>query len=117
MLKGRWAFRDLIQKRGLDIVQPDVSIAGGFTECRKIAAMASANYVRVLPHMWGGSIRLAATLHWQATLPDAPQALNPIPSLLEFDMTENRLRTGLAQEPINAVDGYVDVPQGPGLGN
>ena len=35
MLKGRWAFRDLIQKRGLDIVQPDISIAGGFTECRK----------------------------------------------------------------------------------
>ena len=116
MLKGRWAFRDLLQQRGLDIVQPDVSIAGGFTECRKIAAMASANYVRVLPHMWGGSIRLAATLHWQATLPDAPHALNPIPSLLEFDMTENRLRTALAQEPIRAVDGYVDVPQAPGLG-
>ena len=116
MLQGRWAFRDLLQKRGLDIVQPDISIAGGFTECRKIAAMASANYVRVLPHMWGGSIRLAATLHWQATLPDAPQALNPVPSLLEFDMTENRLRTALAQQPIHAVDGYVDVPQAPGLG-
>ena len=116
MLQGRWAFRDLLQKRGLDIVQPDVSIAGGFTECRKITAMASANYVRVLPHMWGSNIRLAATLHWQATLPDAPEALNPIPSLLEFDMTENRLRTALAQEPINAVDGYVDVPQAPGLG-
>lgn len=116
MLKGRWAFRDLLQKRGLDIVQPDVSIAGGFTECRKIAAMASANYVRVLPHMWGSSIRLAATLQWQATIPDAPQALNPIPSLLEFDMTENRLRTALARQPIKAVDGYVDVPEGPGLG-
>ncbi len=116
MLQGRWAFRDLLQQRGLDIVQPDVSIAGGFTECRKITAMASANYVRVLPHMWGSSIRLAATLHWQATLPDAPDALHPIPSLLEFDMTENRLRTALAQEPINAVDGSVDVPQAPGLG-
>ncbi|MBI1928043.1 mandelate racemase/muconate lactonizing enzyme family protein [Candidatus Poribacteria bacterium] len=116
MLRGRWAFRDLIQKRGLDIVQPDISIAGGFTECRKVAAMASANYVRVLPHMWGSSIRLAATLHWQATIPDSPQVLNPIPSLFEFDMTENRLRTDLAQEPIRAVEGYVPVPQGPGLG-
>ncbi len=116
MLRGRWAFRDLIQKRGLDIVQPDISIAGGFTECRKIAAMASANYVRVLPHMWGSSIRLAATLHWQATIPDSPQVLNPIPSLFEFDMTENRLRTDLAKEPIRAVEGYIPVPQGPGLG-
>ena len=66
--------------------------------------------------MWGGSIRLAATLHWQATLPDAPHALNPILSLLEFDMTKNRLRTVLAQQPIDALDGYVDVPQAPGLG-
>ncbi len=115
-LQGRWAFRDLIQKRGYDIVQPDVSIAGGFTECRKIAAMASANHLRVLPHMWGSSIRLAATLHWQATIPDAPEVLNPIPSLFEFDMTENRLRTDLAEVPIRAVEGYVPIPQGPGLG-
>ena len=115
-LQGRWAFRDLIQKRGYDIVQPDISIAGGFTECRKVTAMASANHLRVLPHMWGSSIRLAATLHWQATIPDAPQALNPIPSLFEFDMTENRLRTDLAKVPIQTVEGYVDVPQEPGLG-
>ena len=115
-LQGRWAFRDLIQRRGYDIVQPDVSIAGGFTECRKIAAMASANHLRVLPHMWGSSIRLAATLHWQATIPDSPQVLNPIPSLFEFDMTENGLRTDLAKVPIHAVEGYVPVPQEPGLG-
>ena len=100
----------------MDIVQPDISVAGGFTECRKIAAMASANRVRVLPHMWGTSIRLAATLHWQATLPDEPDSINPFPSLFEFDMTENRLRTELAREPIRAEGGLVSVPQGPGLG-
>ena len=115
-LQGRWAFRDLIQKRGLDIVQPDICDAGGFTECRKVAALASANHVRVLPHMWGTSIRLAATIHWQATLPDTPESLNPFPSLFEFDMTENRLRTELAREPILAVDGCVPVIQRPGLG-
>lgn len=116
MLRGRWAFRELIQTRGVDIVQPDISVAGGFTECRKIAALASTNHVRVLPHMWGTSIRLAATAHWQATLPDEPGALNPFPSLFEFDLTENGLRTELAQEPIRAVEGCVPVPQGPGLG-
>lgn len=115
-LAGRWAFRELIQQRALDIVQPDISIAGGFTECRNIAAMASANYVRVLPHMWGGHIRLAATVHWQATIPDAPDVLNPIPSLFEYDMTENGLRTELAVNPIQAVDGELPVPDGPGLG-
>ena len=116
MLRGRWAFKDLVQGRGLDIVQPDISIAGGFTECRKIAAMASANHVCVLPHMWGTAIRLAATLHWQATLPPEPDSLNPFPSLYEFDMTENRLRTELAKDSIRAVEGRVPVPQGPGLG-
>ena len=115
-LGGRWAFRELIQQRALDIVQPDISIAGGFSECRIIAAMASANYVRVLPHMWGSHIRLAATVHWQATIPDAPDALNPIPSLFEYDMTENELRTELAVNPIQAVDGEVPVPDAPGLG-
>jgi len=115
-LAGRWAFRELIQKRALDIVQPDISIAGGFTECRLVAAMASANYVRVLPHMWGGQIRLAATLHWQATLPDWPQVLNPFPSLFEYDMTENGLRTDLAKNPIQAIGGILHLPQQPGLG-
>jgi len=116
MLRGHRAFRNLIQGRGIDIVQPDISVAGGFTECRKVQAMASANGVRVLPHMWGTSIRLAATLHWQATIPDDPESLHPQPSLFEFDMTENALRTELALEPLRAVDGEVEVPQGPGLG-
>ena len=115
-LQGHRAFRLLLQERALDIVQPDLSIAGGFTECRKIQAMASANHIRVLPHMWGTAIRLAATLHWQATIPDESRSLNPPPCLFEFDMTENALRTDLAREPIRAVDGYVAVPQGPGLG-
>jgi len=116
MLRGSRAFRGLIQERGVDIIQPDISVAGGFSECRKIAAMASANHVRLLPHMWGTSIRLAATIHWQATIPDSPPALNPVPSLFEFDMTENKLRTELALEPILAVDGYVPILQSPGLG-
>ena len=115
-LAGCRAFRELIQQRALDIVQPDISIAGGFSECRNIAAMAHANYVRVLPHMWGGHIRLAATAHWQATIPDAPDVLHPIPSLFEYDMTENGLRTELAVNPIQAVDGALPVPDAPGLG-
>jgi len=57
-LRGRWAFRRMIQERALDIIQPDVCVCGGFTEYRKIAAMASANHVRVIPHMFGtGSLQ------------------------------------------------------------
>jgi D-galactarolactone cycloisomerase len=115
-LRGRWAFRRMIQEGALDIIQPDVCVCGGFTEFRKIAAMASANHVRVIPHMFGTAIRLAATLHLLAVLPDTPRALEPFPTLMEYDMSENALRTGLAKEPIRHTDGIVTVPQGPGLG-
>jgi D-galactarolactone cycloisomerase len=115
-LRGRWAFRRMLQEHALDIAQPDVCICGGFTEFRKIAAMASANHVRVIPHMFGTAIRLAATLQLLAVLPDAPRALEPFPTLLEYDMSENALRTELAREPIRHTDGIVTIPQGPGLG-
>ena len=114
-LEGLLAFRELVSKRALDIVQPDISIAGGFTACMKIAALAEAHGVRVLPHMWGSAIRLAATLHWQAVLPEGP-GLFPEPSLFEFDMTENALRTELAPEPFVQHGGSVAVPDAPGLG-
>jgi D-galactarolactone cycloisomerase len=106
----------MIQERALDIIQPDVCVCGGFTEFRKISAMASANHVRVIPHMFGTAIRLAASLHLLATLPDSPRAHEPFPALLEYDMSENALRTDLAREPIRHSGGIVAVPQGPGLG-
>ena len=114
-LAGSRSFRDLIQARVLDVIQPDISIAGGFTEMRRIAAMASADFVRVIPHMWGGVIRLAATLHYQATMPDSPSAISPFPCYCEYDMTENGLRTELGTSfPME--DGWIEVPEGPGLG-
>jgi D-galactarolactone cycloisomerase len=114
--RGRWAFRRMVQERALDIIQPDVCVCGGFTEYRRIAAMASANHVRVIPHMFGTAIRLAATLHLLAATPDSPRAHEPFPTLLEYDMTENALRTELARDPIRHSAGIVAVPQAPGLG-
>ena len=96
-LRGHRAFRRMVQERALDIIQPDVCICGGFTEYRKIAAMASANHVRVIPHMFGTAIRLNATLHMLAALPNWPRSHEPFPTLLEFDMSENALRTELAK--------------------
>jgi D-galactarolactone cycloisomerase len=114
-LRGHRAFHRMVQERALDIIQPDVCICGGFTEYRKIAAMASANHVRVIPHMFGTAIRLAATLQLLAALPDSPRAHEPFPALLEYDMSENALRTELAKEPFVHTHGMVAIPQGPGL--
>ena len=115
-LQGLRAYRELVQRRALHLIQPDISIAGGFTEGRRIWSLATAHHVRTGPHMWGGIVRLAATLHWQATLPDDPVALNPFPCYLEYDMTENGIRTDLSPTTFLLEDGMVKIPDAPGLG-
>lgn len=112
----RWGFRDIIAKKAMDIVQPDLCAAGGISECRKIAAMASAHGVECVPHAWGSAIGLAATVQWLAALPDTPPAFRPIPPMLEFEQTPNPLRDELAKQPIVQVKGVVQVPDAPGIG-
>ncbi|MBL6455393.1 mandelate racemase/muconate lactonizing enzyme family protein [Belnapia sp. T6] len=112
----RWGFRDIIARKAMDIVQPDVCAAGGISECRKIATLASAHGVECVPHAWGSAIGLAATLQWLAAMPDMPPAFRPIPPMLEFEQTPNPLRDDLAREPIRQERGIVRIPDGPGLG-
>jgi D-galactarolactone cycloisomerase len=112
----RWGFRDMIARKAMDIVQPDLCAAGGFSECRKIATLASAFGVECVPHAWGSAIGLAATVQFLAALPDQPPALRPMPPMLEFEQTPNPLRDHLAATPIEQKHGIVKVPSGPGLG-
>ncbi|MCW5745982.1 MAG: mandelate racemase/muconate lactonizing enzyme family protein [Alphaproteobacteria bacterium] len=112
----RWGFRDIIARKAMDIVQPDLCAAGGFSECRKIATLASAFGVECVPHAWGSAIGLAATVQFLAALPDQPPALRPMPPMLEFEQTPNPLRDHLATTPIAQKGGVVKVPGGPGLG-
>ena len=112
----RWGFRDLVQRRAVDILQPDVCAAGGLSECKKIADLASAFGMRVNPHVWGTGIGLAASLQWLAVLPHNPPGLHPVEPLLEFDCSEHPIRMAVLQAPIVQRDGWVEVPTGPGLG-
>ncbi len=112
----RWGFRDLVVRKAMDIIQPDVCAAGGISECRKIAALASTHGVECVPHAWGSAIGLAATLHFLAALPDQPPSFKPMPPLLELEQCENPFRDLLAREPIVQLLGKVQVPTGAGLG-
>lgn len=112
----KFSFRDLIVRRAMDIIQPDVCAAGGITECKKIAAMATAHSVPCIPHAWGTAIGLAATLHFLASLPDCPPCLVPMPPWLEYEQTYNPFRDDLSVNPIFHNQGVVDIPTGPGLG-
>jgi len=106
---GLAGFRDLIEERAVDIVQPDVIWSGGITPCRRIAALAAAAGLPCVPHVFSTAVSLAANLHFIASLPNS--------YLLEFDQNPNALRTELLEEPI-APDkrGVVTVPNNPGLG-
>ncbi|VFR22054.1 mandelate racemase/muconate lactonizing enzyme family protein [plant metagenome] len=112
----RWGFRDLVSRKAMDIIQPDVCAAGGISECRKIATLAAAHGVECVPHAWGSAIGLAATLHFLAALPDQPPSYRPMPPLLEFEQCENPFRDFLSAEPIVQTGGVVRIPTGAGLG-
>src|SRR5579862_4851717 len=112
----RWGLRPLITERLVDILQPDIAAAGGFSETKKIADMASAFGVRVNPHVWGTGVALAASLQLIACLPHNPPGLFPIEPLLEFDQSEHPIRMAVLAQPIVQRDGWVQVPEGPGLG-
>ena len=91
----KFGFREWISRRAVDILQPDLCSAGGFTECRKISALAQAWHMPIVPHVWGSGIAQAASLQFLATLPPAPLALHPIEPMLEFDQSAHPFRQDL----------------------
>jgi L-alanine-DL-glutamate epimerase-like enolase superfamily enzyme len=102
-------FRELIVRRAVDIVQPDVIWTGGITECRKVAALAQAYALPVIPHVFSSGLALIANMHFIASIPNG--------GLLEFDQNVNPLRSELFEEPIEIdTDGRVRLPERPGLG-
>jgi L-rhamnonate dehydratase len=99
----RYGFRDLIEKQAVDILQPDICRAGGLSELKKIAAMASAHNLPVIPHGVG-----AATYHFVVSTPNSPRA--------EFvDIFAQGGRSLLKCEPVPN-RGFVEVGSAPGFG-
>jgi D-galactarolactone cycloisomerase len=112
----RYGFRDLIAKRAVDIIQPDLCSVGGFSEMLKIIALATAWNLRCIPHVWGTAIGLAANLQLQAAMPHFPTSLMPEQSLMEYDRTPNPLREELVEEKFEMEGTRMKIPSRPGLG-
>lgn len=112
----RWGMREPIETRAVDIIQPDLAGTGGFTEARRIVDLAALHGIRLIPHVWGTAIHIAAALQFMAALPPNPPRENPIEPILEFDRTHNPFRQAIVTSPIEAVNGIVAIPDGPGLG-
>jgi D-galactarolactone cycloisomerase len=111
-----FGFRELFSRRAVDIAQPDICIAGGFTGCRHIVALAHAHGVQMNPHVWGSAVGQAASLQLIAATPVANHSLFPNEPLLEFDTSSHPFREHLSDSPLRQRDGWVEIPQRPGLG-
>jgi D-galactarolactone cycloisomerase len=112
----RWGMREPVETRCVDILQPDICGAGGFTEMRRIADMTSLHGIRLVPHVWGTAVQIAASLQFMAALPPNPPRPEALEPILEFDRTENPFRQAVVTSPIEHHGGLVTIPDGPGLG-
>jgi D-galactarolactone cycloisomerase len=116
-LYEQFDFFRLVNEGLADVLQPDLALCGGLSVARFVGELASTAHLRVSPHVWGTAVGLAAAVHWVASLSDYPHNGNvPTPTLVEYDIGSNPLRDTLLAEPLRLADGYLDVPNGPGLG-
>jgi galactonate dehydratase len=111
---SRWDFKEVFENQSVDIIQPDLSHAGGISEVKKIATMAEAYDVAVAPHCPLGPIAFAAALQLDFT------CLNAFIQETSLDIHYNEgidLLDYVANPDVFAFDdGYVQRPTGPGLG-
>jgi galactonate dehydratase len=103
----RWGFRDVLERGAADVLQADISHAGGISELRKIANLAEVYGVRLAPHNPYGPVALAAAVHLAAAVPN-------------FLILEHCRRSPLFWEiqkvGLALTDSYVELPTRPGLG-
>ena len=119
---NRWGWRQLLERRCLDIAHPEVCAVGGISEYLRILALAHAHFTPVINHVWGSAIAVATNLQLLAAVPPIPGGIHQWEPLLEFDTTDNRFRDDLLQTPLNIQEqvkssgGHVNVPSAPGIG-
>ena len=111
-----YGFRDLLGRHAVDIVQPDLGSCGGITAARHIIALAQAHGIEVNPHVWGSAVAQAASLQVIAALPVTHHAVFARDPVLEYDRSSHPFRRDLVTHPIEMTDGFVHIPNGPGLG-
>jgi galactonate dehydratase len=113
-LYTRWDFKPFFENRSVDIIQPDLSHAGGILECRKIAAMAEAYDIAVAPHCPLGPLALASCLQLAATSPNV--AIQEMSLGIHYNVGHDLLNFVTNPDALTPVDGHLPIPDAPGLG-
>lgn len=105
----RRSFIDLMDKGKVDLVQLDITRCGGFTEAMKIASLAADRGLSCINHGFTTYINVAAALHFLASIPNS--------FIIEYVVEEETtLRNVITNQNFGALDGFVNVPDEPGLG-
>src|ERR687887_1276602 len=113
MLSDLHGFRDLIEHRSVDIVQPDATLTGGILMARKVAGMAEAAGLQFAPHTWTNGIGFLVNLQVMGAVPNCRGAEYPLdpPGWLP------EARDAMLAEPVwIEPDGWITLPEKPGLG-
>jgi D-galactarolactone cycloisomerase len=112
-------FKELLAKRAVDLLQPDLSWVGGLTEGKRIAEIARLFNTPMIPHNWGTMVNFAASVQLVASMPQGFLCEYPITNRLfatSDPLTPSPMMTELAGRGITVDGGYALVPQTPGLG-
>jgi len=108
-LLTRAGFRPIFRARAVDIINPDVANCGGILELMYIAAAAESEAIAVSPHNYNSTtIALSATVHASACMPNF--------IITEYFLPFEELGQRLCPNALRPVDGYIPLPEGPGLG-
>ena len=105
---SRFGLRELIENQAAGIISPDLAKADGLLEGRRIADLADMYYIPIAPHNIGSPIQTVATCHVMAAVPNF--------LVLEFHHLDHPIWDALVNEPPLIQDGYINVPNRPGLG-
>lgn len=111
---SRWDFKQLFEDGYADIIQPDLSHAGGISEVKKIAAMAEAYDISVAPHCPLGPIALAACVQVDACTPNV--AIQEQSLGIHYNQGADLLDYLIDPKVFQFCNGYIQIPKGPGLG-
>lgn len=100
--------RELVELRAIDVIQPDAAIIGGITEAMRVSSLAHTYQLELAPHCWGSAFSFMAGVNVAFASPSA--------TIIEFSLGGNPMMYELVQEKIQAKDGMIEAPAGPGLG-
>ena len=101
-------YQQLLEANAAAYVRPDLCLCGGLSGCKKVAAMAEAHHVKVIPHNPLSPISTAACVQLDACIPNF--------ALQEYTGASEPPKSELLKNPLELKDGYITVPDGPGLG-